>query len=145
MATTTTRPSIRMRPRGPSSCCNARCYHLRQNLGGAGTASGTSPARIDLTWTGIPNVTGYDVLRSTTNGGPYTEIGRPAQQLIRIEQDWRTEYVLLRSSAVNALARFASRTRQPSQSRSRAVNRVVTIACNIPSANAEGMLHKGSF
>ena len=45
------------------------------NLGGAGTASGTSPARIDLTWTGIPNVTGYDVLRSTTNGGPYTEIG----------------------------------------------------------------------
>jgi hypothetical protein len=45
------------------------------NLGGAGTASGTSPARIDLTWTGIPNVTGYDVLRSTTSGGPYTEVG----------------------------------------------------------------------
>jgi hypothetical protein len=45
------------------------------NLGGAGTASGTSPARIDLTWTGIPNVTGYDVLRSATTGGPYTEVG----------------------------------------------------------------------
>jgi hypothetical protein len=45
------------------------------NLGGKGTASGTSPARIDLTWTGIPNVTGYEVLRSSTNGGPYTQIG----------------------------------------------------------------------
>jgi len=45
------------------------------NLGGRGTASGTSPARIDLTWTGIPNVTGYDVLRSSTNGGPYSQIG----------------------------------------------------------------------
>lgn len=46
------------------------------NLGGAGTAnSGVSPARIDLTWTGIPNVTGYDVLRSTTNDGPYSKIG----------------------------------------------------------------------
>jgi hypothetical protein len=48
------------------------------NLGGAGTASGVNPARIDLTWTGIPNVTGYDVLRSTTNGGPYTEVGSTA-------------------------------------------------------------------
>jgi hypothetical protein len=46
------------------------------NLGGKGTAnSGTNPARIDLTWTGIPNVTGYDVLRSTTSGGPYTQVG----------------------------------------------------------------------
>jgi hypothetical protein len=46
------------------------------NLGGAGTAnSGVNPARIDLTWTGIPNVTGYDVLRSTTNEGPYTQVG----------------------------------------------------------------------
>jgi hypothetical protein len=45
------------------------------NLGGAGTAAGTSPARIDLTWTGIPNVTGYDVLRSSTTSGPYTEVG----------------------------------------------------------------------
>jgi hypothetical protein len=45
------------------------------NLGGKGTASGVAAARIDLTWTGIPNVTGYDVLRSTTNGGSYTEVG----------------------------------------------------------------------
>jgi hypothetical protein len=45
------------------------------NLGGAGTASGANPARIDLTWTGIPNVTGYNVLRSASNGGPYTQVG----------------------------------------------------------------------
>ena len=46
------------------------------NLGGRGTAnSGVNAARIDLTWTGIPNVTGYDVLRSTTSGGPYTQVG----------------------------------------------------------------------
>jgi hypothetical protein len=45
------------------------------NLAGAGEASGIAPARIDLTWTGIPNVTGYNVLRSTTNGGPYTQVG----------------------------------------------------------------------
>lgn len=45
------------------------------NLGGKGTASGAAAARIDLTWTGIPNVTGYDVLRSSTSGGPYTEVG----------------------------------------------------------------------
>jgi hypothetical protein len=45
------------------------------NLGGVGTASGVAAARIDLSWSGIPNVTGYNVLRSTTNGGPYTEIG----------------------------------------------------------------------
>jgi hypothetical protein len=45
------------------------------NLGGRGTASGAAAARIDLTWTGIPNVTGYDVLRSTISGGPYTLVG----------------------------------------------------------------------
>jgi len=45
------------------------------NLGGKGTAAGTAAARIDLTWTGIPNVTGYDILRSSTNGGPYTQVG----------------------------------------------------------------------
>ena len=45
------------------------------NLNGAGTAKGANPARIDLTWSGIPNVTGYDVLRSTTSGGPYTQVG----------------------------------------------------------------------
>jgi hypothetical protein len=46
------------------------------NLGGRGTpGSGLQPARIDLTWTGIPNVTGYNVLISTTQGGPYTPVG----------------------------------------------------------------------
>jgi len=45
------------------------------NLGGSGTASGANPARVDLTWTGIPNVTGYDILRSPTNGGPYVQVG----------------------------------------------------------------------
>jgi hypothetical protein len=45
------------------------------NLGGEGTASGTSPARIDLTWTGIPSATGYEVLRSTTSGSGYVEVG----------------------------------------------------------------------
>lgn len=42
------------------------------NLQGAGLASGIAPARIDLTWTGIPNVSSYNVLRSSSNGGPYT-------------------------------------------------------------------------
>jgi hypothetical protein len=46
------------------------------NLGGAGTPSSSAPARIDLTWTGIPTaVDGYEVLRGTTSGGPYTEVG----------------------------------------------------------------------
>ncbi|MGO9340677.1 MAG: PEP-CTERM sorting domain-containing protein [Terracidiphilus sp.] len=45
------------------------------NLTGAGTASGASQARVDLTWTGIPNVTAYDVLRGTSPGGPYTQVG----------------------------------------------------------------------
>jgi hypothetical protein len=45
------------------------------NLTGQGI-SGTAmnPARADLTWTGIPNVTGYNILVSTTNGGPYTQV-----------------------------------------------------------------------
>lgn len=45
-------------------------------LGGAGTASGTAPARIDLSWTSTaPSVTGYSVLISNSNGGPYTQVG----------------------------------------------------------------------
>ena len=45
------------------------------NLSGQGL-SGTvfNPARADLTWTGIPNVTGYNILVSTTTGGPYTQV-----------------------------------------------------------------------
>ena len=45
------------------------------NLQGKGTASGTAPARIDLTWTGIANVDHYNVLRGTVAGGPYALIG----------------------------------------------------------------------
>jgi hypothetical protein len=45
------------------------------NLSGQGI-SGTAinPARADLTWTGIPNVTGYNILVSTNNGGPYNQV-----------------------------------------------------------------------
>jgi pimeloyl-ACP methyl ester carboxylesterase len=45
------------------------------NLSGRGTPSGTAPARIDVTWTGIANVAAYSVFRGTTRGGPYTLIG----------------------------------------------------------------------
>jgi hypothetical protein len=45
------------------------------NLAGEGAASGAAPARIDLSWTSQANATGYNVLRGTTNGGPYTLIG----------------------------------------------------------------------
>ncbi len=45
------------------------------NLGGRGTPSGRAAARIDLTWTGIPNTASYNVLRGATNGGPYSLVG----------------------------------------------------------------------
>ena len=46
------------------------------NLGGQGTASGAKPARIDLTWTGIPAaIDGYEVLSSTSPSGPFTSAG----------------------------------------------------------------------
>jgi len=45
------------------------------NLGGAGTASGLAPARIDLTWTGISGAASYNVLIGTVSGGPYTLVG----------------------------------------------------------------------
>jgi len=46
------------------------------NLYGRGTAGGPShPARIDLTWSPQANATAYAVLRSTTNGGAYTQVG----------------------------------------------------------------------
>jgi hypothetical protein len=45
------------------------------NLAGLGTSSGSNPARIDLSWTNQANSTSYNVLRSTTNGGPYTLLG----------------------------------------------------------------------
>jgi hypothetical protein len=45
------------------------------NLQGRGTPKGLSAARIDLTWAGQTNATSYNVLRSSTNGGPYVQIG----------------------------------------------------------------------
>jgi len=45
------------------------------NLIGKGTPSGRSPARIDLTWTGIPSAASYNVLRGTVSGGPYAPVG----------------------------------------------------------------------
>jgi hypothetical protein len=48
------------------------------NLAGKGTPSGRAPARIDITWTGIPNVLSYNVLRGVTSGGPYLLIGNAA-------------------------------------------------------------------
>ncbi len=46
------------------------------NLYGKGTAgAGTRATRVDLTWGAQPNATSYNILRATTNGGPYTQIG----------------------------------------------------------------------
>jgi M6 family metalloprotease-like protein/uncharacterized repeat protein (TIGR01451 family) len=46
------------------------------NLNGRGTPSGRAPARIDVTWTGIPSAVSYNVLRGTVSGGPYTLLGK---------------------------------------------------------------------
>ncbi len=45
------------------------------NLAGQGSASGSAPARIDLSWSNQANSTSYNVLRGTTSGGPYSLIG----------------------------------------------------------------------
>jgi len=45
------------------------------DLGGKGTPSGRAAARIDLTWTAQIGADHYNVLRGTTNGGPYSLIG----------------------------------------------------------------------
>jgi fibronectin type 3 domain-containing protein len=46
-----------------------------KNLAGRGTPSGAGTAQITLTWTAQTNANGYAVLRSATNGGPYTKVG----------------------------------------------------------------------
>jgi hypothetical protein len=53
------------------------------NLQGLGTPKKLTAARVDLSWTGIPTATGYEVLRGTANGGPYTEIGTTTNQSYR--------------------------------------------------------------
>ncbi len=45
------------------------------NLAGQGSSSGSAPARIDLSWSNQANSTSYDILRGTSNGGPYTQVG----------------------------------------------------------------------
>jgi hypothetical protein len=50
------------------------------NLQGLGTPKKLTAARADLTWTGIPSASGYEVLRGTVSGGPYTEIGTTTNQ-----------------------------------------------------------------
>jgi hypothetical protein len=64
-------------PSGPTSLTQTVTAPCVNNLAGRGTPSGRAPARIDLTWTGIPNVTSYNVLRGITSGGPYLLIGNP--------------------------------------------------------------------
>jgi hypothetical protein len=44
-------------------------------LAGSGSASGSAPARIDLSWSNQADSTSYNVLRGATSGGPYTLIG----------------------------------------------------------------------
>ena len=45
------------------------------NLGGRGSASGQGGDQITLSWTGQANATSYNILRSSTNGGPYSQVG----------------------------------------------------------------------
>jgi hypothetical protein len=45
------------------------------NLAGQGVVLGASPAQIDLSWSNQANSTSYNILRGTTNGGPYSLIG----------------------------------------------------------------------
>jgi hypothetical protein len=45
------------------------------NLQGRGTPKRLAAARIDLTWSGQTNATSYNILRSSTDGGPYTQVG----------------------------------------------------------------------
>ena len=45
------------------------------DLTGRGTAGGRNPPRVDLTWTAMPNVSSYNILRGTANGGPYSKVG----------------------------------------------------------------------
>jgi hypothetical protein len=45
------------------------------NLTGRGVPSGPGGGQITLEWSAQTNATGYNVLRSSNNGGPYTQIG----------------------------------------------------------------------
>jgi fibronectin type 3 domain-containing protein len=45
------------------------------NLTGRGNPSGPGGAQVNLAWSAQTNATGYQVLRSSTSGGPYTLLG----------------------------------------------------------------------
>jgi hypothetical protein len=45
------------------------------NLAGRGNPSGQGGAQVTLTWSGQANATSYDILRSSTSGGPYVQVG----------------------------------------------------------------------
>jgi len=45
------------------------------NLVGRGVPSGIGGSQITLSWTGQANATSYEVLKSSSNGGPYTLVG----------------------------------------------------------------------
>ena len=42
---------------------------------GLTTATRPGVTEVDLSWASVPNVSGYTVYRSSTQGGPYTSIG----------------------------------------------------------------------
>jgi hypothetical protein len=57
------------------------------NLGGAGKASSrSSGAEVTLTWSGIADASAYQVQRSSTNGGPYSNVGSPTAALDFVDQ-----------------------------------------------------------
>jgi len=45
------------------------------NLSGRGNPAGQGGSQITLTWSGQANATGYNILKSNTSGGPYTQVG----------------------------------------------------------------------
>jgi fibronectin type 3 domain-containing protein len=45
------------------------------NLNGRGSPSGPGGAQVTVSWSAQTNATTYNVLRSSTTGGPYTLIG----------------------------------------------------------------------
>jgi hypothetical protein len=80
------------------------------NLGGAGKAGSRSgAAEVTLTWSGIGDASSYQVQRSSTNGGPYTNVGSPTTALAFVDQtsglaNGGTYYYVLQPLNVNHTA-----------------------------------------
>ncbi len=49
------------------------------NLGGAGKAGRRSGATVTLSWSGMPSAVSYEVLRSASSVGPFSEVGAPTK------------------------------------------------------------------